>query len=400
MNFVWISLVILGAVSGQKSCKTIDDKAAPYQKLLALVQDISGKDLHGKLAKFQRFFSPEFEQCLANYEAPRIVPKLHPIFKSECSNISQLTNLSEISALKANLPTLPIAAHELFTVVPDFLTFLMTTTDVAYQNVCTAVSDIGLPCAGTIIQVLVSSLEDDSNGCCDAFLQQFEKKAGLNMKNWLYDMLVLTRNAVCAVKEPADQTCGYTLMQVYGSTNVFEFLNNVVHGLQIPNDQACDAFEGREFVLSNWDRFTLGNRTTGRIISGCSKPLDTLVSKVAAMPMIESDLFTAGRCVKVADLLQSAPISEKLVTLLTDFKIGSKCLHLANGFSATCDFSAQIKGELSSNTLPKLAASPQLPNMDLKTPPFKSQQPETTSNGMPLSIQTIFLLLPLTLTLL
>ncbi|RHZ31282.1 hypothetical protein DYB31_011552 [Aphanomyces astaci] len=161
-------------------------------------------------------------------------------------------------------------------------------------------------------------------------------------------------NVFCStqVVAGAKTSCGMTSVKavIPSSVDMVDMLTRLADFLVAPNDQGCPAQEGLPFNdTAGSPRSPLFHNATP--FSGCSASLDAFVQWIKSVPYLRlistfdpSRLFANGSamCVTGQKLLpylelflpQDKPAA---MALITDF-YANKCMHIANGFAASCKF--------------------------------------------------------------
>lgn len=109
--------------------------------------------------------------------------------------------------------------------------------------------------------------------------------------------------------------------------------------LKIPNNQALDAYEGKDFT--NADNSSVSFPAA---YDSCSWPMDTLMTGLKNLPLVSSpkqlgasNLFADGQCAP-ADAIQEKAGAIPLIGGYAKAVFTEGCYHFANGFSADAKF--------------------------------------------------------------
>lgn len=339
-------------VYGKLQCKKILDPDAPLRDISKFLPPEMGFDYNATFRIFP--LTSDLSKCLANYQGLKFteIARLGMEIKS-CVATQKLSKTKEMKDLLQNLPTIS-SPLKIVSGIETFLDFLLKAKRRAHKNVCQSFIDHVLPCSNEIVPKLLASLENHSNGCCDEFFHNVQAQTGTTAAQMVQALGSHLSKAICSIQKPGfnqapEQTCGYTLLHVYGSTVPFDIITKFFQSFQLSKEQACDAFEGKPFIISGSnEQFSIGNRETGRVLSACSAPLDELAMYFASMPVILhtpilSKLFQESvDADEAAEALPVPSLVKKVLKVLTALFNGNRRIQIANGYSSQCSFSTSV----------------------------------------------------------
>ncbi|RHZ39257.1 hypothetical protein DYB26_014094 [Aphanomyces astaci] len=213
-------------------------------------------------------------------------------------------------------------------------------------------------CTNTIPAVAACVMNKDvtvlktASPCCASWIDSYTDPLPLSL--FTSNLLKHVSNVFCStqVVAGAKTSCGMTGVKavIPSSVDMVDMLTRLADFLVAPNEQGCAAQEGLPFNdTAGSPRSPLFHNATP--FSGCSASLDAFVQWIKSVPYLRlistfdpSRLFANGSamCVTGQKLLpylelflpQDKPAA---MALITDF-YANKCMHIANGFAASCKF--------------------------------------------------------------
>lgn len=348
MQLLKTSILFVSAVAAQQ-CKSITDPNAPLrgidEVISAFVPDFDYDSFVAQIQPALQRLPPGAEDCVANYDASQVADILGLALSSTCIDVKDdMDNSAAMKELQANLP-------KDVTQVNAFLKYATGVPSESYDELCTSVNKHLVPCVADVAPAFFDSLQEHSNGCCKSFFQTTQEQTGKSPQELVPEFLPLFTNILCASRSPgfdgkASQTCAFTHARVLIQPTLVEMLETLTGSFQMPSDQACGAFEGEQFTRTGSSTTqVIGNKATGTVVSGCSKHLDAFVSTLRAMPGAASNeavqkLLGDGTCMESDAAVDALPLEDVWKQTMKKF-LKNRCLHIANGYSSSCKFSAQ-----------------------------------------------------------
>ncbi|KAG7384757.1 hypothetical protein PHYBOEH_009329 [Phytophthora boehmeriae] len=291
---LYLALNANGAVEAA-TCKTLLDSTSTLATSIASWTNtsLSSIDFATTFKEIDTNW-PWFSKCAANLD-----PK--SIYTSLASSDKVNTCISTLSSFEANLGT-----------------------NEGWKSFCPVVKDTIVPCVNSAMTDTIMDAFTNAGGCCDDMLSEIKTLFGDSLDDMVEKLAKISTNVMCTertftnlAKAKTTELCGYSEVHSFffidDDTDATVFLNL----LQIPNDQMCNAFEGKAFTTTNGSSVTIGFGTKGIDTMGiCLQPIDTLIQYLASWPIFSktldasgtsitlSDLFTKGKSIK-ADLLLS-----------------------------------------------------------------------------------------------
>lgn len=287
------------------------------------------------------------EKCLANYQGQNLGMILNFALKRTKCMIALKKMSQPMDQLKKMMKRFPQGLDASFV---DFLSYLKGVQHESYATLCEPLTDHLEPCLTNLLPVVFTSFQSNSNGCCTEMLSNAEKSFGQALADLMPQLFSTFLDSICSEKQMAsDQTqlCSYSIIQTFVQPSLMQFLQNIQASLQIPNDQACRAFQGAAFDLSTPDdgQYSFGEEAT---LSGCSQPLDNFMSTISSFPIVKnSDLlhsmFQDQMCMEGDRAIPAVKKSfPPTIAILLSGLIRGKCLHVANGYSTSCNHSDPV----------------------------------------------------------
>lgn len=347
---LFFSLTVVVAANEQCFSSVLDEKAplrnvAPaIAKLLPTGNFNYDKTMTG-LKTILNLLPSSMEKCLANYQGQHLKEIVDfAMIRTKC--MFALKKMDKpMDQLKQFMGRFPSG---LDSSLVEFLTFLKGAEHESYESLCKPLTADLEPCLTNLLPVVFTSFQDNSNKCCDEMLTNAEKSLGSRLHDLVPEMLSLFLDSICSEKQMTSdmtQLCSYSIIQTFTTPNLMQFLGNIQTSFQIPNDQACGAFEGESFNLS-----TVGSKPysfgTDATLGGCSQPLDQLASKIASFPVLQNSellkpMFADQMCMDGNSAIPAVKKSfPPTIAVLVSGLIREKCLHVANGYSSSCQYSA------------------------------------------------------------
>ncbi|RHY32051.1 hypothetical protein DYB32_002924 [Aphanomyces invadans] len=211
-------------------------------------------------------------------------------------------------------------------------------------------------CTNTIPAVAACILKDVTvlkaiSPCCASWIDSFSDPS---LYLFTSNLLKHVSNVMCSTQDikGVKKSCGMAAVMavIPSSVDMVDLFTRLADFLVAPNDQGCAAQEGLPFTdTAGTERTPLFRNATP--FSGCSVSLDSFVQWVKNVPYLRlistfdpSRLFTNGAnvCVKGQEILPYLDLflpSDKpaAIAVITDY-YSNKCVHIANGYGATCKF--------------------------------------------------------------
>lgn len=180
-------------------------------------------------------------------------------------------------------------------------------TAAGWSDACTTLEDTVIPCIKSAMTEAVMDALNNSNGCCDAFLAKVKTLFGDSLEDMVDKVLKLAANAACSERSftnlagaKTKEVCGYS---IGNSFSVMEGQTDIFSMLQVPNDQMCNAFAGKEFTSTKNGKITIGFGTNDVDTMGvCLEPVDALLQYVASWPIWAATLNADGTSIALSDL--------------------------------------------------------------------------------------------------
>lgn len=188
----------------------------------------------------------------------------------------------------------------------------LSTAD-GWSNTCSMVEDIIVPCTKSALTDTIMDALDSTGGCCDDFLDEVKTLFGKSFDDFVTTLLELSVNFACAERSfknlagtSTKEMCGYSAFNSFTfieSDDDTSFLTNLA---QIPNDQMCDAFEGKSFSNTKGNSVTIGFGTKGVDTMGiCLEPIDTFTQYMKSWEILSKTLDADGTSISLSDLFTS-----------------------------------------------------------------------------------------------
>ncbi|EGZ11551.1 hypothetical protein PHYSODRAFT_303579 [Phytophthora sojae] len=203
-------------------------------------------------------------------------------------------------------------------------------TSEGWSNFCSVLEDTIMPCAKTVMTDIVMDALNSVDGCCDDFLNDVKTLFGDSLDDLAMKLGQLSVNVNCSERTFTNlngvskkEMCGYSTFKAFTFIESEESATYVLDNmLQIPNDEMCDAFAGKEFTTTNDITASIGIGTNDIDSMGiCLQPIDSLLQHISSWEIFSetvdvndttvllSDLFTSGKSIS-GDLLFDYATSE------------------------------------------------------------------------------------------
>jgi len=275
------------------------------------------------------FIPASFMKCLASVNTTNELKLLNDLM---------LSYTCQTTIQNANIP-----GRVLIKAAQDNLMGNITNSDFT-NSVCPFFMTSAYPCAvDNILPWFTSLLNSRSGGCCDDLTTQIKGQLGDSIEATLTKLLQYIGNILCSTQSPGfdgatTQTCGYSLISSFLAAGKGDWTNKFKAIMQIPNSQGCKAVEGQSFVLTD-NKTTATLFKSNRLPSGCTAPISNCLSWMSNLPLITamnmSSLLSNDNCYRINISRWDLPFGAVLN--------GDMCLHIANGYSSTCQYSSPAK---------------------------------------------------------
>lgn len=247
-------------------------------------------------------------QCIASLKTSDVISLASALQNEQCQTIAQQSTLNKLTEL-LNKPE------------------SILTTEAAES--CTLITTAASCVDEAVVDPLYKLLQ--SKDCCKAALDDVKKYAGDTMDTVVKTIVADASATVCSARPSiADPTKNVTCLESMAPA----FGDKAMNVLQMPNDQAMNAFEGKAFQNTKKESVTFP-----KAYSSCAVPMDSLVSYVANMPIVKStdglnQLFAKDECLKAADVSSAAKEVPYLGDIVKELlpEGDNDCFHLANGY--------------------------------------------------------------------
>lgn len=216
-----------------------------------------------------------------------------------------------------------------------------------YQKNCDAFETKLNPCVLRVVELFIQHANE--NECCEAYRKEFEQTMGATLSFEFFQSLFYAVQDIGCAKRQDATTCGHQLAQTLFNTSLKAVIPNALVAVQIPDEEACKAFNAEPF------RPTTGSKPYEfeTNVGCCANYLDIAFTFFSRIPMLRQilsdDMFLPGRCRAVSS---------------------GFCPHLPNHFSKSCSFNSTCSAKSDSLNL----------DVFLPTPPMTAAP---TSNPTP-----------------
>ncbi|POM68191.1 Hypothetical protein PHPALM_15678 [Phytophthora palmivora] len=154
---------------------------------------------------------------------------------------------------------------------------------------------------------------DSTSGCCDDFLSEVKTLFGDSLDAFVSKLTKLSVNVQCSERTfknlagtSTKEMCGYSSVHAFTFIESEDDAKTLLNLAQIPNDQMCNAFEGKAFTNTNGVSTTIGFGTNGVDTMGiCLEPIDTLSQYMSSWGIFSETLDASGTKVSLSDLFTS-----------------------------------------------------------------------------------------------
>jgi hypothetical protein len=206
----------------------------------------------------------------------------------------------------------------------------------------------------TLIPMIFRHVFDLSSNCCKATKNSIKALTNQTFKaSYVQDIM----NKILDVffsKTGNGDSCGYLMVQtVFGQS----MEDDLKHFVSLPNNQACAAINGDPFT-------SLVNGSSSHQFSSsigcCAAHIDALVTSLSTYPIVNvympSEVFsnTPEDCADASSIpaiqLALSQITDESIKAKAESFVSGLCLHLATGFSSSCDFNPSGCSSVSSTT--------------------------------------------------
>ncbi|KAG6587022.1 Peroxisomal 2 [Phytophthora cinnamomi] len=187
-------------------------------------------------------------------------------------------------------------------------------TNEGWSTVCPILEDTLVPCVKSVMADTIMDAFNSAGGCCDDFLSEIKTLFGDSFDDMVMKLLQLSMNVECSERTYTNlQGVSTKEMCAYSIFNSFTFIDSeevamdlLMDMLQIPNDQMCNAFAGKEFALTNGSTVTIPFGTKDVNTMGiCLEPIDTLMQYLKSWKIFSETLDVDGTSVSLSDLFTS-----------------------------------------------------------------------------------------------
>ncbi|GMF25263.1 unnamed protein product [Phytophthora lilii] len=289
--------------SNAATCKTLGDSGSTLATSLAswLSVDTSVIPVDTMFAEIDDSF-PWFSKCMAAINPQAVY-----------------ISLGSSSTLKSCLSTLEEFELDL------------SSAD-GWAEACPVLENTVIPCVQSAMTEAIMDAFDTTSGCCDDFLAKIKYFFGDSLDDMVNKLLKLGGNAACAERSftnlkgtATKELCGYSAFHSFMFIESDDDAINLLSLAQMPNDQMCNAFEGKTFTNTKGGSSKIGFGTNDVDTMGiCLQPVDALMQYVASWPIFSlvldadgtditlSDLFTAGKNIRGNAILAYAKTSTNM----------------------------------------------------------------------------------------
>jgi len=311
----------VAVASAQDDCKPLDG-SSPLGQLVAQVAP--GMNLTGLASQLPESLS----KCVGSFSMNDVVQLGGIATNDQCLGLLKDNATAPLLSFVGN-PAAAIAkgddeANAFCTTVGNLNGCLTKGDNAALPLLITAIA--GQPCCSGIKSMVDLALTTEKGDAASAAVEKV-------ITGLLFDV----ENVFCAKRagygdDSSKQMRCMSLMAkpFFGSTKDTQNL------LKIPNNQALDAYEGKDFT--NADNSSVSFPAA---YDSCSWPMDTLMTGLKDLPLVNllgaSNFFADGQCAP-ADAIQEKAGAIPLIGGLAKKVFTEGCYHFANGFSADAKF--------------------------------------------------------------
>ena len=241
--------------------------------------------------------------------------------------------------------------------VNDFVNWLLDVPESEYEEFCSMYTEEIVTCVvDEILPQVAPLLKGMTWGCCENLWTTLGEFTNLQLEQEIKEYMNIVGELVCAKREigfgvETEQLCGYTAVHAMfdADSNEDSMMTMMNEMMQIPNNVACDAFNGNSYANTNGTQHTMVNAES---MGSCSIAIDHLFSRFRGTAKIVSNhvrkiltsMFTDGDCFSIAELLgeEYAYLDMSLLggkdSTLAHEKV---CFHVPNAFSSECGYEAE-----------------------------------------------------------
>jgi hypothetical protein len=241
-----------------------------------------------------------------------------------------------------------------------FLQWLQKVPEQSYINVCNEIAKLQSCIIDGLLPIISKTIKMLRNDqCCNAFvdtvsIKEFSIEQRIEMiAKSVPNLFCLNRIADSVVTE--ELNCGYVIVQSMFPPVYDEIVSNLKALVQIPNDQACTAFNGNAFLDTNGNKNFLSLNLP---LGSCSSAFDTIFSTLKAMVIGDGDsrLYDLATGTGLIPLNASKELENEIGPLANLFDdnsctnvalgegLGEVCLNLPTEFTRTCYPALTTKG--------------------------------------------------------
>ncbi|GMF25265.1 unnamed protein product [Phytophthora lilii] len=205
-------------------------------------------------------------------------------------------------------------------------------TSEGWSSVCLMIENTTMPCVQSALTDSIMDAFNSAGGCCDDFLDEVKTLFGDSFDDLVIKLLQLGANVECSERTYTNlkgvvtkEMCGYSIVHSFTFIDEDTDTNTLLNLAQIPNDQMCNAFEGKAFTNTKGASTTIGFGTNDVDTMGiCLEPIDTLMQYLKSSKLFSekldadgtsvslSNLFTSGKSIRGSLLLSYATTSTNL----------------------------------------------------------------------------------------
>ncbi|EGZ11542.1 hypothetical protein PHYSODRAFT_303572 [Phytophthora sojae] len=202
-----------------------------------------------------------------------------------------------------------------------------------WSSMCTMADGTIKPDVETVMKDIIMDAFDSTGGCCDDFLSEVKTLFGGDaLDDMVTKLIELGLNIQCSERTftnlkgtSTKETCAYSIWNSFSFIETDEDADKLLNLAQIPNDQMCSVFAGKEFTNTNGDTATIDFGTNGVDTMGiCLEPIDTMTQYLKSWSIFSETIDADGTSVSLSDLFTSG--KSVSATLLLDYAASSSGL--------------------------------------------------------------------------
>lgn len=337
------SFTMLRDINGE--CKFIEDPTSVFR------QTIPSNEWDTHFETAAAHLSPEVRQCIGSIDMTDFVPELVASLDSQCFELH-----AEFESLQTQLQSSMQTQQD----PPNFFSIIQMYDDKIVQQMCSHMKK-GIDCVGTAMSFIQSKLQSESvSSCCAPAVLTVQQALGAEVASFVPQMLNHVHTLLCSAHTPGSimdgsQTCFTTMLRslfagINSERDLIRIVPKVQALLQMPNDEGCKAYTGDVFTDTSGEE---NSALVSNPIDICSKNIDTLVSAIKDIPVLQDvvlvqDLLADGKFLDGNSLHSSVmemaagsdDPSAVYLTFASTILLKGKKLHIANGFSGSCSYSS------------------------------------------------------------